>query len=244
MIRGVTEDWWHTMVEPHGEDWEQVAKRMRCEAIQRVLLEHGVTCTYERIDLAYDLWTDHLKRSWKKNVDWSAERQVSDLLETAGYDGAADPSLLDDMRAPIGAPLIQHPPRLHEGVVETLRALKDQGLKLAIISNTGRTWGYFLRQVQDRLGLSEFFDHRTFSDEARTRKPSRPIFERTLQALNLGPHEVVHVGDDLDADVAGAKGAGMRAIWYDAGRWVEGSGENADAVIHAWSELPDVIRRW
>src|SRR3989304_6215845 len=89
MIRGVTVDWWHSIVEPHGDDWEQVAKRTRGEAIQRVLKDHGVLCTYERIDLAYDLWTDHLKRAWKKNVDWPADRQVADLLAPAGGGGGA-----------------------------------------------------------------------------------------------------------------------------------------------------------
>jgi putative hydrolase of the HAD superfamily len=244
MIRGVTVDWWHTMVEPHGDDWEQVAKRLRCEAIERVLKAHGITCTFERIDLAYDLWTDHLKRAWKKNVDWSSERQVSDLLASAGYDGRADASLLKDMREPIGAPLVEHLPKLHEGVLEVLGAMRERGLKLAVISNTGRTWGQFLRQVQDRLGLSGWFDHLTFSDEARTRKPSRAIFEGTLAALELRPEEVVHVGDDVDADVAGAKAAGMRAVWYDTGRWTGASTDQADAVIHAWTQLPDLLRRW
>ena len=244
MIRGVTVDWWHTIVEPHGDDWEQVAKRTRCEAIQRVLKDHGVLCTYERIDLAYDLWTDHLKRAWKKNVDWPADRQVADLLASAGYDGASDPSLLDDMRDPIGKPLIERPPTLNDGVVETLRTLREEGLRLAIISNTGRTWGHFLRRVQDGMGLSDLFDHRTFSDEARVRKPSRVIFDQTLDALRLQPEEVVHVGDDVDADVAGAKATGMRAVWYDTGKWADASTDEADAVIHDWRELPEVIRRW
>lgn len=244
MIRGVTLDWWHTIAEPHGDDWETVAKRMRCEAIQRVLKDHGVLCTYERIDLAYDLWTDHLKRAWKKNVDWSADRQVADLLASAGFDGTSDPSLIEDLRDPIGMPLIERPPRLNDGVVEALRTLKADGLRLAMISNTGRTWGHFLRRVQDGLGLSELFDHRTFSDEARVRKPSREIFNRTVDALRLRPEEVVHVGDDVDADVAGAQAAGMRAVWYDNGKWPDATTDKADAVIHDWRELPEVIRRW
>jgi putative hydrolase of the HAD superfamily len=244
MIRGVTVDWWHTIVEPHGDDWEAVAKRMRCEAIQRVLAAHGITATYARIDVAYDMWTDHLKSAWRKNVDWSADEQVLDLLASAGYDSVMNESLFLAMREPIGAPLVAHPPRVHDGAIETLRALKAQGLRLAIISNTGRTWGYFLRQVQDRLGISDLFDHRTFSDEEQVRKPSGLIFERTLAALKLPPEEVVHVGDDVDADVAGARLAGMRSVWYDTGSWKGAATKDADAVIHAWRELPDAIRGW
>jgi putative hydrolase of the HAD superfamily len=76
------------------------------------------------------------------------------------------------------------------------------------------------------------------------RKPSGLIFERTLAALKLPPEEVVHVGDDVDADVAGARLAGMRSVWYDTGSWKGAATKDADAVIHAWRELPDAIRGW
>lgn len=244
MIRAVTVDWWHTLAEPHGGDWEAFAKRMRIEGVQRVLAVHGISCTLDRLDLAYDLWSDHLARAWKRNEDWSGEHQILDLLDSAGFDGASDRGLVADLREPIGAPLVHRVPEIHEGAVDTLRALKERGLKLAIISNTGRTWGQFLRIVQDQVGISDLFDHRTFSDEARVRKPDPRIFERTLSALHVRPAEVVHVGDDVDADVAGAKGLGMRAVWYDTGKWNGADGTHADAVIHAWRDLPDVLRGW
>jgi len=243
MIRGVTVDWWHTLAEPH-EGWEPFAKQIRIEGVQQVLGRHGIECTLARLDIAYDLWTEHMARAWRRAEDWSGERQVADLLASAGFDGRADTELLAELREPIGKPLVDKPPRIHEGAIETLRALKGQGMKLAIISNTGRTWGTFLRRVQESVGLGDLFDHRTFSDEARVRKPATAIFERTLAALRVRPEEVVHVGDDVDADVAGAKAAGMRAVWFDTGKWAGASGHQADAVIHAWRELPDVIRRW
>ncbi len=244
MIRGVTVDWWHTLAEPHGGDWEVFAKRMRIEGIQRVLRAHEIECTLARLDIAYDLWTDHLARAWKRWQDWSPERQILDFLLSAGFDGVADRAVMKELLEPIGSPLLTRLPRIHDGAVETLRTLKDMGLRLAIISNTGRTWGHFLRQVQDRLGLSSFFDHRTFSDEERVRKPAPPIFERTLAALRLRPEEVVHVGDDVGADVAGARGAGMKAVWYDTGRWAGATTDKADALIHSWREFPDILGRW
>jgi len=244
MIRAVTVDWWHTLAEPHGGDWEAFAKTMRIEGIQRVLAAHGIVCTLARLDLAYDLWTDHLARAWRRNVDWSAEQQVLDLLQTAGYDGVADRSLVADVREPIGAPLLHRVPEIHEGAVEALRALKARGVRLGIISNTGRTWGQFLRIVQDRVALGDLFDRRTFSDEERVRKPAPEIFERTLAAMDVEPEEAVHVGDDVDADVGGAKSFGMRTVWYDTGRWKEADGSRADAVVHVWRDVPDVVARW
>ena len=244
MIRAVTVDWWHTLAEPHGGDWEAFAKRTRMEGVQRVLREHGIEATYARFDLAYDLWTEHMARAWRKNVDWPAEEQVLDLLVSAGYDGVANRSLIEDLREPIGAPLVARPPEIHADAIETLNALKADGLKLAVISNTGRTWGRFLRQVQDGLRMTPLFDHRTFSDEARVRKPAAAIFASTLKALGVEPSEAVHVGDDVDADVGGAKGAGMTAVWYDTGKWPDADGSAADAVVHSWRELPEALRRW
>ena len=244
MIRAVTVDWWHTLAEPHGGDWEEFAKRARIEGFERVLRAHGIDCTLARLDIAYDLWTEHLKWQWRRNLDLSADQQVFDLLASAGFDGVADRTLLADLREPIGAPLVERVPEIHAGAVDALRALKARGLRLGIVSNTGRTWGQFLRIVQERVGLADLFDHRTFSDEERVRKPAPAIFQRTLEALGAEPEEAVHIGDDVDADVAGAKGVGMRAIWYDTGKWPGANGSRADAVAHSWRDLPELLMGW
>lgn len=244
MIRAVTVDWWHTLAEPHGGDWEEFAKKVRIEGLQRVLRAHGIECTLARLDIAYDLWTDHLKRYWRMHLDLSADQQVFDLLASAGFDGTADASLLARLRDPIGVPLVERVPEIHDGARDALRLLRQRGLRVALISNTGRTWGQFLRIVQDKVGLSDVFDHRTFSDEERIRKPAPEIFERTLEVLHVEPEEAVHIGDDVDADVAGAKDAGMRAIWYDTGKWPGANGARADAIVHAWRDVPDLLQGW
>lgn len=241
MLRAVCSDWWHTLAEPPA-DWEAFAKRMRVEGVRRVLRAHGIDCTVARLDVAYDLWTDHLANAWKRNVDLSAGQQILDLLASAGYDGHADRALIAALHEPIGAPLLARPPALRDGAVDALRTLKERGLRLALVSNTGRTWGHVLRRVQQRLGLDGVFDHRTFSDERRVRKPARAIFEHTLAALAVRPVEAVHVGDDPSADVAGARAIGMRAVWYDTG--VRNAAPEADAIIHTWQELPDALRTW
>ncbi|MGQ5261058.1 HAD family hydrolase [Micromonospora sp. ZYX-F-536] len=46
-------------------------------------------------------------------------------------------------------------------------------------------------------------------------KPDRAMFTRALAALGLGAHEVLHVGDSLTNDVAGAHAAGIRAVWVN-----------------------------
>ena len=43
--------------------------------------------------------------------------------------------------------------------------------------------------------------------------PRPEIFESLLAMLGVAPAEAVHVGDNLDADVAGATAVGMRTVW-------------------------------
>ena len=62
------------------------------------------------------------------------------------------------------------------------------------------------------MGILEFFDVTTFSNEALVRKPAEGAFRSTLDKLKVIPKAAVHVGDDVDNDVAGAKRAGMKAI--------------------------------
>ena len=51
------------------------------------------------------------------------------------------------------------------------------------------------------------------SDEVRLRKPAPEFFTRTLSRLGIQPSEAVHLGDRLDSDIAGARAAGMGAIY-------------------------------
>ncbi|MEV1143904.1 HAD family hydrolase [Micromonospora sp. NPDC049799] len=64
-----------------------------------------------------------------------------------------------------------------------------------------------------RHGLA--FDAVVCSEDVGAYKPDRAMFDAALDALGLAPHEVVHVGDSLRSDVAGAHGAGIRAGWVN-----------------------------
>ena len=64
-------------------------------------------------------------------------------------------------------------------------------------------------------GLAEHFDVVLVSAEHGTGKPDPSIFASALGALGVEPHDAVMVGDSLPRDVAGAAGAGMRAVWIN-----------------------------
>jgi putative hydrolase of the HAD superfamily len=130
--------------------------------------------------------------------------------------------------------LIEFPPRLNEGVKETLPLLAEK-YKLAVICNTGVTPGLILRQIMQADDIYRFFKFLVFSDEIRWVKPNVKIFNYTLQNLQVNNIEAAHVGNDSRTDIKGAKKAGMTTVWFapDAIK----KGPDCDYMIRSISEL-------
>ncbi len=101
-----------------------------------------------------------------------------------------------------------------ENARECLSQLKDDGIKLGIVSNAVRTSGRVLRIVLARYGILKYFDAESFSDEVDASKPHPKIFLHALSQLRVKASDAVHVGDRLHDDVYGAKKVGMRAILF------------------------------
>jgi len=55
------------------------------------------------------------------------------------------------------------------------------------------------------------------SEDARSYKPRKELFELALKSTGLSPEEVVHIGDSLSSDVKGAATVGIDAIWINRG---------------------------
>ena len=113
---------------------------------------------------------------------------------------------------------------LYDDAVPMLQHLRDAGFKLAIVSN----WDTPLDPLTERLEIAHYFDAIVASHDARVKsaKPDPHIFHYTLAAIGVSAEEVVHVGDTYEADIIGAKNAGIRPILIDrdgtqAGKWEE-----------------------
>jgi HAD superfamily hydrolase (TIGR01549 family) len=95
----------------------------------------------------------------------------------------------------------------HAQVLERLR----ERFALGLVSNFSHA-ATALDALRD-AGLAQQLDAIAISEQVGIRKPHPEIFQAALARLGLGPDEVVHVGDDLEADVGGAAQLGMRTIW-------------------------------
>ena len=83
--------------------------------------------------------------------------------------------------------------------------------KLAVCSNFSHT--ATARAVLERAGLLHHFDTVVVSEDVGLRKPRAEIFAAVATRLGVAPGEILHVGDSLEADVAGAAAVGQQTAW-------------------------------
>lgn len=55
------------------------------------------------------------------------------------------------------------------------------------------------------------------SEDAKSYKPRKELFEYALKCTGLQPEDVVHIGDSLSSDVKGASSLGIDTIWVNRG---------------------------
>jgi putative hydrolase of the HAD superfamily len=101
--------------------------------------------------------------------------------------------------------------RVLPGVPEALSRLVDAGCRLVAVSNSDGTVESGLR---DR-DLRRFFGLVVDSALVGYEKPDRRIFEHALRVSGAEPETTLHVGDLYDADVLGARAAGIHPALLD-----------------------------
>jgi HAD superfamily hydrolase (TIGR01458 family) len=76
-------------------------------------------------------------------------------------------------------------------------------------------------------------------------KPAKEFFAAACALLACAPKELLMIGDDIRADIAGAQAAGIRAVLVRTGKYHDtdiGHSIRPDAVIDSVSSLPRVLR--
>ncbi len=98
-------------------------------------------------------------------------------------------------------------PTHHEAVLMTLASR----FRLGLCSNFSDA--ETARTVVAEAGFLPHLRSLVISEEIGIRKPRREIFEAAAAGLELEPREILHVGDSLKADIAGAAAVGMGTVW-------------------------------
>ena len=132
--------------------------------------------------------------------------------------------------------------------VPLLKQLAGRGLRLGMFSNASHD--PFIQRQVDRLGFRPWLDPALSSAGTGIRKPDPAALAPFVAAWGLPPGSLVMVGDTLEADVLGARQAGMCSVWLrsrDDARQEGTTTEDLqsparivpDAEIELLAQLPD-----
>jgi putative hydrolase of the HAD superfamily len=116
-------------------------------------------------------------------------------------------------------------------VPATLRELRRRGLRLVVVSN----WDVSLHERLAELGLAPLLDGAVASAELGVAKPDPAIFAHALALAGCAPEHAWHAGDSPEADVAGARAAGVEPVL------VARHGEPAPPGVAAVSSLDGLL---
>lgn len=103
--------------------------------------------------------------------------------------------------------------KVYDGVIELLETLKASGKKIYLLSNAQND---FTRPEITLLGLDKYFDGIFISSEVGVKKPGREFYEKLLATYGLQPSESVMIGNDIKADILGAKAVGLDALYINS----------------------------
>lgn len=126
-----------------------------------------------------------------------------------------------------------------------LLVLRQAGIKLGIVTNASQPMAMRDAELAAH-GLIEFFpDCRLSAADAGYLKPDRRIFTLALERLGTKPDETVFVGDNPDADIAGARSVGMKAVLRVSERAEEnGAFTSYQPRLRSLEQLPGILDRW
>ena len=100
---------------------------------------------------------------------------------------------------------------LFDDVSATLKGLKEKNLKLGLLTNLQTEVDSMCRE----LGIAAYLDFTVTSAEVGADKPQPPIFLKALELAHVKAAEAIHVGDQYQNDVLGARGVGISPILLD-----------------------------
>ncbi len=162
----------------------------------------------ERAQLLADTWRDkQLQYTWLRTLQGryaNFEEVTAQALDFAlERIGGADAGLRERLLEAYATP------QAYAEVESTLRALRAQGARTAILSNGTERW---LHAAVDASGLRDCFDHVLSVDGLRVFKPHPAVYGLAEQALDL-PAAAISFQSSNGWDAFSAQAYGMRAVW-------------------------------
>lgn len=93
-----------------------------------------------------------------------------------------------------------------------------------------------------KTDAAQYFDFAFSAEDMGASKPDPAMFQAALKNTGVIAENVIHVGDDPEHDIRGAKDIGMHTVWVNIQQkaWPDGA-NRADIEIASLRQLPDAI---
>jgi HAD superfamily hydrolase (TIGR01549 family) len=97
----------------------------------------------------------------------------------------------------------------------------------------------------ERIDLHMHFAHQISARDIGVAKPDARIFLAAAERLGVAPEQILHIGDDPELDVLGARDAGLRTAWINrAGHpWPGALGPKPDLDLRDLAALVEWLGR-
>ena len=211
MVKAVFFDLYNTLVQfwPPVDEIQQAACRELGLGVEKVDLRRGYVIADEYFNRANVEKPLALLTSTEQSQFFATYEQL--ILREAGLDVTVELA-----RQVWGmASLVHKDLVLFDDVIPALAGLKRRGMTIGVISNLRTDIGDMTGMRQ----LSPYLDFCVTSKEAGAEKPEAPIFLEALERANVDPVEALHVGDQYQSDIEGAKAVGITPVLLDREGW-------------------------
>jgi len=197
-------DLFNTLLTVHPQAMEEAHNRQF-----RVLHEERIAVEEESFGKAYvEAAVRFLKEAHKAGRETHNRFWVAAALENLGQSlSPEDPRIAKAVDAYFSA----FYPNC-ELIPGTRELLGELGGRYPLGMLTNFTHPPAVRTIIDLLGLDLFFETVLVSGELGYRKPHPYVFDRFVEALGVPADQILFVGDDLEADVQGARDAGLQPV--------------------------------
>lgn len=153
----------------------------------------------------HSLWADyHVGKISKETL--RAERFSRTFIQLGVHPEKIPQQFEDDY-----VRMTPHKKNLFLGSEKVLGYLK-QKYTLHIISNGFKESTLIKMEVS---GLNPYFTNVIISEDVGVNKPDKAIFEYALDKAKARKEESIMIGDSIEADIRGAQGFGMKAIYFN-----------------------------
>lgn len=181
-----------------------------------------------------EFWKDEsVSGHWRVKLDDARAFVLERALLSEGLDGGNARQLSAQY-----ADLHRQHSVLFDDAIETLELLRDRGMKLGLLTNGAHDPQW---EKIKRFDLARHFDVIVVEGEFGRGKPEPDVFHHALATVGVAAHEAWHIGDNLYADVGGAKSVGIAAAWIHRDRLSRPESEHAEpdaSVAHLEEFVP------